>query len=184
MKKQVVIAGVAALVGLAAIGAVSLITRGSSHSRQDVEFVTNMVPHHEGALDMADTLLAKNDIPSDVRALAQRIKNAQKPEIDRMTQWLDTWGEPRLTSDHSGHTMNISGMMTGAELQAFDEASGVEAARLFLTGMITHHQGAIDMARAEIDAGQFDEAVELAQAIAATQTQEIAEMEQLLDNLQ
>lgn len=183
MKKRIaIIAGIVALVGLSAAGAVAWMNRGGSHNERDIAFAMNMVPHHEGALEMADTLLAKKAILADVRGLAQRIKDAQQPEIDRMNQWLDAWGVDSMAG-HGGHTMMINGMMSDAEMDAFSDAEGIEAARLFLEGMITHHKGAIDMAQVEVEGGQFPDAVDMARAIVSQQASEISEMDRLLETL-
>lgn len=183
MNKRIgIIAAVVVLVGLAAVGAVAWQNRGGQYNERDEAFAANMVPHHEGAVEMADMLLAKDGIPSDVRAIAERIKQAQQPEIDQMNGWLEAWGIDSMEG-HGGHTMMISGMMSDADMKALDDAQGTDAARLFLQGMITHHKGAIEMAQVEVDGGQYPEAVALARAVVADQTKEIAEMEQLLADL-
>jgi uncharacterized protein (DUF305 family) len=183
MKKRIgIIAAVVVLIGLAGIGVVAWQNRGGQHNERDEAFAANMVPHHEGAVEMADVLLAKDGIPSDVRAIAERIKQAQQPEIDQMNGWLEAWGIDSMEG-HGGHTMMISGMMSDADMKALDDAQGTDAARLFLQGMITHHKGAIEMAQVEVDGGQYPEAVALARAVVADQTKEIAEMEQLLADL-
>ena len=181
-KRIAVIAGVIAIVGLSAVGAVAWMNRADPHNERDVAFASNMVPHHEGAVDMADTLLAKEGIPADVQALAKRIKEAQQPEIDQMNGWLKSWGVQSMAG-HGGHTMMISGMMSDADMKAFEQAQGTEAARLFLEGMIMHHKGAIEMAQVEVDGGQFAESVALARTIIAQQTREISEMDALHEKL-
>jgi uncharacterized protein (DUF305 family) len=75
------------------------------------------------------------------------------------------------------------GTMTQAEKEALEKASGDEAARLFLTGMIKHHQGAITMAERELDNGQNPEVKHLAQDIITAQKAEIDKMNQLLTQL-
>ena len=75
------------------------------------------------------------------------------------------------------------GMMSAAEMEALRNAQGVEAAKLFLTGMITHHQGAIDMAQNEIANGQAAPAVELAKSIITSQQKEIDTMKSILASL-
>lgn len=181
-KRIAIIVGVIAIVGLSAVGAVAWMNRADPHNERDVAFASNMVPHHEGAVSMADTLLAKQGIPDDVQALAKRIKEAQQPEIDQMNGWLKNWGVQSMAG-HGGHTMMISGMMSDAEMSAFEDAEGAQAARLFLEGMIAHHKGAIEMAQVEVDGGQFADAVSLARTIIAQQTKEISEMESLLEKL-
>ncbi|MGV3713784.1 DUF305 domain-containing protein [Pseudolysinimonas sp.] len=182
MKRKIAIAvGAVLVVGLLAAGAFVL-SRQEGKNERDVAFASNMVPHHEGAVQMADMLLGKDGIPEDVRALAQRIKAAQQPEIDTMNGWLDQWGVDSMMG-HGGHTMMISGMMSDDEMAALEDAEGREAARLFLEGMITHHKGAIEMAQVEVDQGQYAPAIAMAREIIGAQKSEITEMERLLADL-
>ncbi len=74
-------------------------------------------------------------------------------------------------------------MMSEEDMQALSEAQGTEAAHLFLTQMIAHHKGAVDMAQTEIEDGQFPDAVEMARTIVAAQEREIETMRQLLTTL-
>ena len=76
---------------------------------------------------------------------------------------------------------NMQGMMSQSEMGAMMSAQGGEFDRLFLTGMITHHQGAITSSETELAEGESAEAQELAQEIIAAQEAEIAEMETLLE---
>jgi len=77
----------------------------------------------------------------------------------------------------------MEGMMSPADMQALQNAQGVEAGKLFLTQMIKHHQGAITMAQNEIKNGQFPDAVALAKSIATSQQKEIDTMNQILGSL-
>lgn len=145
----------------------------------DVTFAMEMVMHHEQAIEMSDTLLAKDGVHPDVVALAERIKAAQGPEIETMNQWLEDWGQDTDMGgmDHGG------GMMSEEDMTALEEADGETASSLFLEQMIMHHQGAIDMAQTQIDNGQNPDAVSLAQKIVEDQTAEITEMQELLAQL-
>jgi uncharacterized protein (DUF305 family) len=148
----------------------------------DVMFVQMMIPHHEQAIDMSDMILAKTGVHPEVIALAKQIKAAQQPEIDAMNSWLRTWGGPR-TTDGGSHHGGGGGMMTEEEMHQLDAANGSEGQRLFLTGMIKHHVGAVDMAQTEIGSGKYPEAVALARNIAASQQREIDAMTKLLDEI-
>lgn len=159
-----------------------------AHNPADVMFAQMMLPHHAQAIEMSDILLAKQGIPEPVTALATQIKAAQGPEIDQLTTWLGEWGEPtEMPSSMPGHDMpdghEMEGMMSAEDMQALSDAQGTEAARLFLTQMIAHHEGAVDMAQVEIEDGQFPEAVQMARTIVDTQQQEIDTMRQLLTTL-
>lgn len=144
-------------------------------------FAQMMIPHHEQAVVMSSMMLDKEDLDPRVTELAREIKAAQGPEIQQMEDWLEAWNEPRAPLE--GHSMTMDGMLGEDQLAALEQARGPEAARLFLTGMIAHHEGAVEMAEEEIAAGKDAGAVELAETIAATQNAEIARMQALLQDL-
>lgn len=147
----------------------------------DEMFVTMMIPHHEQAIEMSDMLLSKPDPDPRVADLAQRIKDAQGPEIETMKEWLDNWG---VDYDESMSGMDMGDMgsmgMSEEDMQALESATGAEADRLFLEQMIVHHRGAISMAETALDSGQNADVLDLANQIIADQTAEIAEIEDLL----
>ena len=169
----------------------------AAHNDADVMFAQMMLPHHSQAIEMSDMLLAKQDIPADVTALAEQIKAAQGPEIEHLESWLGQWGEPTEMPE-TGHDMpgmdegmdggmegmeGMEGMMSEEDMQALSDAQAADAARLFLEQMIAHHEGAVDMAQTEIEDGQFPDAVEMARTIVDTQQQEIETMRELLSTL-
>lgn len=162
-------------------GAMPMTTPSAANSTADVMFVQMMIPHHQQAIQMADTILGKQGIPQSVLDLATKIKAAQGPEITTMQGWLTAWGQP-TSSATDGMGMG-SGMMSDTDMQALDAATGTAAAKLFLTQMIAHHQGAITMARDELANGTDANAKALAQQIIDTQTAEIATMQSLLTTL-
>jgi uncharacterized protein (DUF305 family) len=163
------------------------------HNDADVMFAQHMIPHHQQAIEMSDVVLAKKGIDPRVTDLATEIKAAQGPEIKQMQDWLGQWGNPPMPpmateEGHGGHDMegmsgDGMGMMSEEEMTALNNAKGVEVSRLFLTGMITHHEGAIAMAQTEIEDGKFAPAVELARAIVKTQQAEIDTMKGILETL-
>lgn len=142
----------------------------------DVSFAMGMAMHHQQAIEMSDTLLAKDDVDAEVAALAEDIKAAQTPEIETMNQWLETWGQDTGMGgmDHS------DGMMSEEDVTALEEADGETASTLFLEQMIVHHEGAIDMAQTELNEGENPDALALAQKIVDDQEAEIAQMEDML----
>ncbi|OMC33555.1 DUF305 domain-containing protein [Mycobacterium sp. GA-1841] len=152
----------------------------AAHNDADVMFAQHMIPHHQQAVEMSDVLLAKPDIDAQVRDLATQIKNAQAPEIAQMQGWLTQWGNPPMPPMDHGDMAHMQGMVSEADMTALREAQGVEAAKLFLTHMIAHHEGAITMAEDEIRDGKDPAAVELAHTIVSTQQQEIDSMHQKL----
>ena len=165
----------------------------AEHNAADVMFAQMMIPHHAQAVEMSEMMLAKKDIAADVTTLATKIKAAQGPEIETMTGWLTSWNEPTQAptghdmSTHSTGGMNgmngMNGMMSDADMKELDAAQGTEAAKLFLTQMITHHQGAIMMAKTETTGGKNPDAVGLSKAIVTAQEAEIQEMQALLTKL-
>ena len=110
----------------------------SKYSSQDIMFAEMMIPHHEQAIEMADLALAISQ-DSEVLSLATQIKSAQAPEIEQMK----SWGSSHMGS-HAGHMMD--GMLSDEEMEELSQASGTDFDRLFLEGMIKHHEGAIEMA--------------------------------------
>ncbi|MBE4717242.1 DUF305 domain-containing protein [Pseudarthrobacter sp. AB1] len=150
-----------------------------TNNAADTMFVQGMIPHHSQAVEMSDIILQKQDIDPQVTALATKIKAAQAPEIDTMTGWLNTWNEPEQMAP--GHEM--TGMMGEGDLDELRAAEGTEAAKLFLTQMVAHHQGAVMMAQTEEAQGQNADALALSKNIITSQQAEIEEMQILLGSL-
>lgn len=157
----------------------------SDFNDADVTFATGMIPHHRQAVEMAKLAGTRAKSPQ-VKALAMQIMNAQDPEIRTMSNWLTTWGKP-VPSDHSsmsGMDMSSSGsmpgMMSGADMDKLKKATGADFDQMFLTMMIAHHQGAIEMANTEKSSGMNADAIALAQQIEEAQTTEITTMQGLL----
>lgn len=160
----------------------------AEHNDADVMFAQMMIPHHQQAVEMSEMLLAKDDVPAEVAAFAQKVIDAQGPEIERMNAMLTAWGQDPVDTDgmdgmegmdHGG----MSGMMSEEDMTALDQAQGTEAARLYLEQMTAHHKGAVDMAKDEAKDGQNPQAVQLAEQVIADQEAEITEMQQMLDKL-
>ncbi|WP_367919035.1 DUF305 domain-containing protein, partial [Nocardioides ginsengisoli] len=168
--------------------AVETARNGDVFTAADVDFATAMIPHHAQALQMA--LLAQDrPLPPDVRALVDRIQEAQAPEVETMTTWLTAWGKevPPTTMDHAnaGHDMSgdsgMPGMMGSEQMDALEKLSDAEFPRRWMEMMIEHHQGAIAMAKVELASGEFADAVALAETIVDGQTSEISTMRDLID---
>ncbi|RRO14948.1 DUF305 domain-containing protein [Saccharopolyspora rhizosphaerae] len=152
-------------------------TGQAPHNQADVTFARGMVPHHQQAIEMSRMAPDRAESP-EVKALAEQIQAAQGPEIEKLTGWLQSWG----VGEHSGveHGGHGGGMMSPAEMHRLGRSSGPEFDRAFLTMMIEHHEGAIEMARTALSAGQFPEAKQMAQQIIDTQQTEIDTMKRLL----
>ena len=145
----------------------------------DIAFLQGMIPHHQQAVEMSDMLAKKTGIDPAVADLAKRIRAAQQPEITTMRGWLQDWGQLAEGHDHGDQD---DGMLTREQVEMLKQAEGAEAQQLFLEGMIAHHDGAIEMAKAQIAEGQHPGSIELAKRIVATQQAEIEQMRRLLDS--
>ena len=177
-------------------------------SMADIAFVQMMIPHHEQAIEMAELALdPASNASAPVQQMAGDIKAAQGPEIVLMEQWLVEWGVSSDDDDEndwpgshaddhmdagamgdfdhmSGWAMgDMMGMLSDEQMADLAAATGMQFDRLWLEGMIDHHEGAVDMAEM-VASESGDPAVnELADQIITTQLAEIAEMEQLLQQL-
>jgi uncharacterized protein (DUF305 family) len=177
-------------------------TSATEHNAADVAFAGDMIQHHAQALAMVD-LTVERQLDPEVAALAEGIRAAQGPEIETMTDWLVEWDEPvpATVRDHvnaghgdDGHDegpdgsagtgddtgMDMPGMMSADRMAELAAAPDAEFTALFLTMMIEHHEGAIEMARTEQEDGRYRPAVELAEQVEAAQAAEIEQMRALL----
>jgi uncharacterized protein (DUF305 family) len=156
-------------------------TSGTAANSADVMFTTMMVPHHAQAIQMSDILLAKSGIDPKVRDLAERIKAAQAPEVTQMKGWLDDWGKgaDMHGMDHPGHA-GMGGMMGKNDVAQLKKATGQDATRIFLTGMVAHHRSAISMAEMVLTQGRDPQVEHVAEHIVSDQKAEITVMDKLL----
>ena len=125
------------------------------YNEADVAFMQGMIPHHAQAVVMAK-MAKTHGAREDVRILCERILVAQSDEITLMRNWLRDRGQvvPAADATHHKHMMNgvahdmlMPGMLTPEEMAALDKARGPEWDRLFLAGMIKHHEGALSDGR-------------------------------------
>lgn len=164
----------------------------TDHNQADVSFSKDMLQHHAQALAMVN-LTVERPMDPELEALATRIRDAQAQEIEVMADWLLLWGEsiPETSNDHQHADMgtmpegteDMPGMMTADEMRELESASDTDFGATWLTMLIRHHRGAIEMAETEKVDGQFRPAVDLARSIISSQGGEIAEMEDLLAKL-
>lgn len=180
-----------------ASGAVS-----TEHNDADVSFAQQMIPHHAQAVAMADLVEGRTS-NQQVLDLAAKIKQAQQPEIDTMTAWLSAWGAPTSPSatpstgmdhsgmdhgsssmpgmDHGSGMSGMSGMMSDEQMNQLSQAKDAEFDRQWLSMMIEHHKGAVEMANTELAQGANPDAKKLATQIVDAQQKEITEMQGLLN---
>ena len=111
----------------------------SEYSADELMFAQMMIPHHEQAVTMSELALENTTNP-DVIALATAIRDAQGPEIKQMQGWLGGKSESHM------HDMEMGGMLTKEELKELASLKEAAFDQMFLTAMIAHHEGAIEMA--------------------------------------
>jgi uncharacterized protein (DUF305 family) len=162
----------------------------TDHNDADVAFATDMIQHHAQALSMVD-LTVDRTLDPEVQQLADDIREAQGPEIETMSDWLQDWDEeiPATMRDHSnaGHDMggmgdsmdglasDMPGMMSGEDFDELENASDAGFQDMWLEMMVEHHEGAVEMAQEQQENGQYKPAVDLAGDVVDTQTAEIEE---------
>jgi uncharacterized protein (DUF305 family) len=146
----------------------------SNFSGTDIMFAQMMIPHHQQAVDMS-SLAETHTTNPEILALAKQIKDAQAPEIEQMTTWIDSAG----AGMEMGHDMGMGGMLSDEQMTALGNAQGAEFDKLYLEGMIGHHEGALQMAK-KIENSSNAEAKTLAANIVTSQSAEIEKMKQML----
>jgi uncharacterized protein (DUF305 family) len=164
-------------------------------SPKDVEFMQGMIMHHAQAVEMT-ALIESHTTHKDLRLLGARISHSQSEEIKFMQRWLVARGEatempmPKMSGmdmpgmDMSKQPMLMPGMLTPRQMEALRKAKGAEFDRLFLTGMIQHHGGALIMVKDLFDtagAGQDAELFNFTTDIDSGQRAEIRIMQNMLE---
>jgi uncharacterized protein (DUF305 family) len=161
------------------------------YSDADVEFMSGMIPHHAQAVIMAGWA-PTHGARKDVAIFCERVVVGQSDEIATMQQWLRDRGQAvpdakatrhKMKMNGMEHDMLMPGMMTDEQMAALDKARGPEFDRLFLEGMIRHHQGAIDMVEElfkSYGAAQDELIYKFASDVQADQSIEIARMHKML----
>src|SRR5215813_11140010 len=158
-------------------------------SPKDVEFMQGMIMHHAQAVEMTALIESRTE-NKYLRLLGARISKSQSAEIEFMKRWLEARGEPTSMAmpempgmDMSSHQMLMPGMLTAKQMDALKKANGGEFDRLFLTGMIQHHNGALIMVKDLFDtagAGQDAELFNFATDVDSGQRAEIRIMQNML----
>jgi uncharacterized protein (DUF305 family) len=161
----------------------------------DVEFMAGMIPHHAQAVLISEWAVSHGASP-EIRVLCEKIVVAQRDEIELMRNWLRDRGRPVPAPDATHHRMKMNGvehdmlmpgMLTADDLAQLDKARGPEWDRLFLKGMIRHHEGALTMVGTLFEAFgalQDDDLFKFASDLYADQSTEIERMQKLLDLLE
>jgi uncharacterized protein (DUF305 family) len=156
---------------------------GPTDANFDLRFIDAMIPHHQGAVEMANVAQEKSKRP-EIKKLADNIIKSQNSEITQMKQWRQAWypnagAKPMAYDSQMGHTMEMSsdqmkGMMMSQDLGAADAEFDLR----FINAMIPHHEGAVTMAKDVLSKSKRPEIKQLAQAIIKAQDTEIKQMQQ------
>ena len=160
----------------------------TSYSAADVRFMQDMIPHHHQALQMAELVGDRTNHP-ELLDIAGRIDASQSDEIDFMQQWLRERGED--VADPTAHdamhiSHNMAGMATPEQMAELAASESTAFDRLFLTLMVTHHEGAVTMVEdlTEQPGSAYDPVLfEFTSDIVNDQTAEIERMNALLVTL-
>ncbi|KQY85718.1 MULTISPECIES: DUF305 domain-containing protein [unclassified Brevundimonas] len=177
----------------------------STFTGDDVAFLQHMIVHHAQAVEMVGLLETRGASPT-VKLMGRRIALSQQAEMDIMRDWLTGRGQPlempgmsgHAGMDHSAHAAHagpampasdtpvMPGMLSPAQMQALAAARGPAFDRLFLEGMIQHHQGALDMVDALLATDGAAEDTMLSDftaSVVSDQSAEILRMQSLLSDL-
>jgi uncharacterized protein (DUF305 family) len=160
------------------------IPNGAIYTVADVEFMQGMIAHHAQAIHMTRMAESHRANPRTLK-LATKIDQSQVAEIRIMQEWLVDNGQVAPDTS-SWRTMMMAGMLTEAQLKALDAATGVAFDRAFLTLMIQHHEGALQMVKDLFEkpgAGQEVDVSVFANDVVTVQTAEIGVMRQMLSQL-
>jgi uncharacterized protein (DUF305 family) len=161
------------------------------YTAADIHFMSSMIGHHAQAIVMS-RWAPTHGASASVRTLAERIINAQQDEIATMQRWLRDRRQPvpdattmgmKMTMNGVEHIMLMPGMLTEAQMNQLEAASGADFDRLFLTFMIQHHRGAVSMVKDLFDtygAGQDETVFKFASDVNVDQSTEIARMQKML----
>lgn len=185
-----------AVLGRLALGALALVLPAAAHAQSaatqhtpaDVAFMQGMIQHHSQAVRMVALVPSRTQRP-DLKLLAMRIDVSQTDEMEMMRLWLKDRGQAVPDSGaHAGHGAHgghglMPGMLSPEEMAALERATGAEFDRLFLEGMIKHHEGALVMVEelfATPGAGQETAIFSFASDVDADQRAEIDRMRKLL----
>ncbi len=160
----------------------------SSYSRADVKFMSDMIPHHHQALQMAD-LVAERTNNEELNDIAGRIRASQSDEIKFMQDWLASRGEKVPNPEHHHHMQmshEMAGMASPEDMDKLASLESVEFDRLFLKLMIAHHEGALTMVEDLLDqrGSAYDTALfQFTSDVVSDQTAEIKRMNSMLVGL-
>ena len=152
----------------------------AAHNAADVAFAANMLPHHQQGVFLA-AMVPAHTLNPDLRVVAAHIAADQQAEIQTLNLLLAQWHEHPDHGFGAGHpAMGMAGMVDQNTIDRLQSLDGAAFDTLWATSMISHHQGAVTMAQAEIAHGQSVDAMHTATLIIEAQQREIATMTHLI----
>ncbi|MEH2141156.1 DUF305 domain-containing protein [Nostoc sp.] len=156
---------------------------GPADANFDLRFIDAMIPHHQGAVEMAKEAQQKSKRP-EIKKLADNIIKSQNQEITQMKQWRQAWypsagDKPMAYDSQMGQMMEMSSDQTKAMMMSQDlGAADAEFDLRFINAMIPHHEGAVTMAKDVLGKSKRPEIKQLGQEIIKAQNTEIKQMQQ------
>ena len=145
--------------------------------KPDLDFVQGMIPHHQGAIDMAKVVLQYGKDP-EIKKLAEGVVKAQEGEISAMNQWLSKADKATLPASPDSAKANDQAMATMMKNMMVPYTGNADVD--FVKGMIPHHQGAIEMAKVALQYVKDPTLLKLANDIVSAQEGEIGFMTECL----
>ena len=139
----------------------------------DQAFIDAMVPHHEGAIEMATAAKEAGLSQPELVKVADDILATQKLEINQMKDWRGEWFGSSTIDPKGAAALGLSESQMGMEHDADALTTSGDVDTDFAQMMITHHQGAIDMAKLAADNAEHDEIKDLAEEIISAQEREL-----------
>jgi uncharacterized protein (DUF305 family) len=149
----------------------------SAPNDADVTFAQNMIPHHQQAIEMAKLVESHTDRP-ELHTLADSITTSQGQEVTQLQGWLQSWGKPETPAGMAHGGMEMPGTMSEADMSRLMDSTGTDFDLAFVEMMAEHHQGAIDMAKTELQDGSLPEVTQFAQKVIDDQQAEIDKLQQ------
>jgi uncharacterized protein (DUF305 family) len=153
----------------------------SNLNGNDIMFAQMMIPHHQQAIQMSKYAL-KNSTNMEIKKIASAISSGQGSEISQMKYWLSATKSSATMGHSMGHGMDMNGMISDSQMRTLSALKGAKFDKAFLSSMIEHHQGAIEMVTL-LKGTKNSEAKKLVKDITRVQKAEIAAMKKLLVKL-